>query len=326
MGEHLVIERYRWFDREVRASRLPNASTLAEKFEICRKTARRDIRRMRYRYGAPLIYDESRRGYVYSDETYALSNHWLTQEEMLALLLAKKLLSQATGGFVSKAMEKLWNDSLNFNEKPTSAKAEDSFSAAWPAFIPAPAGIFRTTADCALNRKVLKIIYAAPKAPKPTQREIEPHHLQYYSGDWMLTAFCRSKNQWRKFHLGRVQQAEALDESFEQRPRQQWRPQPDGAFGIFQGSKQVEVTLRFNPSRAPWIKGQIWHENQKVEEQPDGAVELIFPVADFREIKLKILQFGSEVEVLAPQELRQEIIDEIPRMAKLYGAALEPAT
>jgi predicted DNA-binding transcriptional regulator YafY len=56
-------------------------------------------------------------------------------------------------------------------------------------------------------------------------------------------------------------------------------------------------------------------------EQPDGSIEMTFPVADFREVKLKILQFGADVEVVGPEDLRQEIAEEISRMAEIYVLA-----
>ena len=53
-------------------------------------------------------------------------------------------------------------------------------------------------------------------------------------------------------------------------------------------------------------------------EQPDGCLDLTVPVADFREIKMQILQFGADVEVISPEELRQEVMAEIERMGCLY--------
>jgi len=321
MGDHLVFERYRWFDRETQAKRFPNATTLAKKFEISKKTASRDIEKMRLRLGAPLVYDNTRKGYAYSDEAYSLSSRWLSQEEMLALLLARRILSRSTGGLVSRAIETIWSEAINPEDKrkKAEAKADESFSAAWPALAPVSADIFRTAADCTLNRKAMAIAYLSPNAAKPTKREVEPHHLQHYSGDWMLTAFCRNRNEWRTFHLGRMQRATSIGETFKPKPKKEWQKHLDGAFGIFQGDEKTNVVLRFNPTRARWIRGQIWHENQKTRELPDGSLELAFPVADFREVKLKILQFGSEVEVLEPEELRQEVIAEIPKMAEIYG-------
>ena len=41
MGNYLILERFVWFDRQVKAERYPNAGTLAEHFELSRKTAQR---------------------------------------------------------------------------------------------------------------------------------------------------------------------------------------------------------------------------------------------------------------------------------------------
>jgi predicted DNA-binding transcriptional regulator YafY len=43
-----------------------------------------------------------------------------------------------------------------------------------------------------------------------------------------------------------------------------------------------------------------------------------YRVADFREIKLKILQFAADVEVVSPEELCREVQKEIESMAKIY--------
>jgi predicted DNA-binding transcriptional regulator YafY len=41
-------------------------------------------------------------------------------------------------------------------------------------------------------------------------------------------------------------------------------------------------------------------------------------VTDFRQVKLKILQFGADVEVMKPEELREEVKNEIEKMTKIY--------
>jgi hypothetical protein len=43
VGDHLNYHRYQWFDRQVRAEKYPNARHLAEKFEISKKAAHRNI-------------------------------------------------------------------------------------------------------------------------------------------------------------------------------------------------------------------------------------------------------------------------------------------
>jgi len=89
-------------------------------------------------------------------------------------------------------------------------------------------------------------------------------------------------------------------ETFDLKPTDQWTHLLQGAFGIFQAQETITAVLRFTPFRARWIKEQIWHPYQTMTHLDDGSLELSFPVADFREIKLKILQFGADVEVISP--------------------------
>jgi hypothetical protein len=76
----------------------------------------------------------------------------------------------------------------------------------------------------------------------------------------------------------------------------------------------VEITLRFTPFRTRWIREQLWHPFQKITHLADGSLELSFPVADFREVKMKILQFGAHVKVIQPAALREEIREEIQKL------------
>jgi predicted DNA-binding transcriptional regulator YafY len=41
-------------------------------------------------------------------------------------------------------------------------------------------------------------------------------------------------------------------------------------------------------------------------------------VADLREIKREVLKYGSKVEVLSPDELREQVRDELRKMAGIY--------
>jgi len=70
MAHHPILERYLWFDGQIRRGRCPNAADLARQFELCRKTAQRDIAFLRDRLDAPLEYNPARRGYRYSDNAF----------------------------------------------------------------------------------------------------------------------------------------------------------------------------------------------------------------------------------------------------------------
>lgn len=320
MAEHLKFERYYWFDRQVRRDMFPNAAALARRFEISVKTAQRTIDYMRDKLCAPLDYDPHRKGYFYTESGFALPAFEVSQNELLAVLLAQNLLAGSAGGVISRSIRsfgrKLFaaTGAMGLSEE----RISEAFSAVWHGYAPAEAETFRTVADALMQRRRLAFHYFAPSTNERTERLVEPHHLQHYMGGWMLLARCLDRDGWRTFHLGRMREVRLAAHPFAPRGAAEWQPQMAGAFGIFQGRAPVRVVLRFNPFRARWVRDELWHAEQTVEEQADGALLLSFPVADFREVKLRILQFGADVEVVAPLDLRREVAQEIGRMREIY--------
>ncbi|MFZ3046093.1 MAG: WYL domain-containing protein, partial [Desulfatirhabdiaceae bacterium] len=293
MGNFLIIERFRWFDHQIRSNRFPNAATLSDQFEISSKTAQRTITFLRDRYLAPLEYHASRRGYHYTDNTYVLPNLMATQDEILAILIAGNLMSASPDGLISPGIrrfsQRFLADAAFCGLTPSCI--QESFSADWNGFAPVNPDIFRAVIHALTGTRLLSIAYRSPGKNEGSTRLVEPHHLQYYMANWILVAWCRLQSDWRKFSLSRMTEVNVTDTPFVRRPKDEWNRLLDQAFGIFQGGKPVEVTLRFNPFRARWIREQLWHPGQRMNFLPDGGLDLSFPVADFREVKMKILQF-----------------------------------
>lgn len=300
---------------------MPNAAVLARRFEISGKTAQRNIDFMRDRMGAPLVYDPSQKGYHYSDDAFDLPRFPIDQQEILAVLIARNLLSGAAGGVISQALQQF--EQKLFSEKIALgmdfSRIDDAFSSSWPGYSPASPQIFQNTAFAMLNNRVLEFDYASPGTGENRKRRAEPHHLQHYMASWVLTAWCSLRKSWRKFFLSRMDNLVVLEVAFDPRPKDEWKHHIEDAFGIFQGVETVWVVLRFTPFRARWIREQVWHLEQKLTLLADGSLELMFPVADFREVKMRVLQFGADLRVMEPEELKVEIEAEIMKMGKLYG-------
>lgn len=322
MGNNLVYARYHWFDQQIRRRRFPNAPALAAEFGISLRTAGRAIDAMRVEFDAPLQYIHARRGYTYLDDRYQLPPLWLSQEEIFAVLLARNLLSCCADGLISQAIASLIRKLLQqiVDHGLEAEKFDQLFSATWPGYAPAPAEIFRPATKALLNQRLLSFDYSSPLEQNGNchRRLAEPHHLQHYQGNWVLLARCRLRHDWRKFILSRMQNPQVGEEAFTPRPRREWLPHLEGAYGIFQGASTETAIIRFTPARAPWIKEQLWHPDQSLETTPDGGLLLTLPVADYREIKLRLLQFGAEAEVLQPPGLRAELVREAGALAELY--------
>ena len=320
MGDQLFLERFVWFDNEARRERFPNASTLAVQFEISTKTAQRSIDHFRDRLQAPLEYEVSHKGYFYTDPTFQLPVIRISEEELLALLISRKLITEASAGSLADELGSVSKrlSSLLAANLPGRARPEDAFSFRWKNISPTDPLTFKIVTSALLQGKLLTFCYYSPTAGDCTMRTVEPHHMVNYMGNWHLIAFCHLRNDWRDFVLGRMTHCQVEVKAFQIRDKEEWQPYLQNTFGIFQNKESFNVVLRFTPERSRWIKGEIWHEGQSEEVMGDGSLVLAIPASHEAEIMMEILKHGSHVEVIAPDWLREKVAKEVQGAVKIY--------
>jgi proteasome accessory factor B len=91
------------------------------------------------------------------------------------------------------------------------------------------------------------------------------------------------------------------------------------AWDIIADQPPVEVVLRFAPSVAARVREATWHPTQVVEPSDDGSLVWRATVSGTIEIRLWILSWGADVEVLAPDTLRDDVSATLRRAAEQYG-------
>jgi CRISPR-associated endonuclease/helicase Cas3 len=91
------------------------------------------------------------------------------------------------------------------------------------------------------------------------------------------------------------------------------------AWGIWtREGEPVEVVLRFHPRVVRRVQETRWHRNEETELQPDGWLIWRAPIAEPREMLPWVRGWGGDVRVLAPEDLRKEVVKEVKKMALLY--------
>ncbi len=320
MGTKNIYERFVWFDNQVRARKYPNATSLAGAFEISTKTAQRDIEFMRDRLLCPLCYDASQKGYCYDDDTFSLPMVYLSSGELSALLIAKKMLQDISGGYIGDEISSIIDKITNVLNKHIASgdKIDDTFSFQLVEYSPAPEAVFKAVLEGCLKKKCLSFTYYSPATEEKSKRTVEPYHLLNYMGTWHTIGYCHLRKEIRDFALSRISEAKVLTDSFKIPADFDFRKYFLSTFGLYKGKSTKEVTLRFTPDKSKWIKDQIWHKNQKVKLLKDGSFEISFPVSDFSEIKREILKHGDDVRVIKPKDLRDLIKGEAEKITKIY--------
>lgn len=76
---HRIIQ----IDEDIRSGIYPGIQFLMEKHGVSRRTILRDIEFLRDRYQAPIECDRRRKGYYYTDPTFAIKNVLLTEATFL---------------------------------------------------------------------------------------------------------------------------------------------------------------------------------------------------------------------------------------------------
>jgi len=122
-----------------------------------------------------------------------------------------------------------------------------------------------------------------------------------------LIGFDESRGAVRTFRLHRIMELTLTPDTFEPPDPALVQEGLERAWGVIADQEEVEVELRFDPDVAALVTETTWHPNQRFVRQPDGAVLWRCLVPGTIEIKRWILQWGSQVEVLGPPELRDEV-------------------
>src|SRR5690606_18136040 len=125
----------------------------------------------------------------------------------------------------------------------------------------------------------------------------------------------------RVFKLDRVLEVNLTNREFEpgdvehnaQQLRQSWG-------GVVFGAVQYQVTINFSPAVQARIRESYWHPSQKLEDLPDGGIQLKVSLPSLLEITPWIRGWGPEATVVGPPELRQEIAESLAKAAANYAS------
>jgi predicted DNA-binding transcriptional regulator YafY len=148
----------------------------------------------------------------------------------------------------------------------------------------------------------MRIRYGAGNEP---ERTIEPHGLLLGPRSYLVALQPGRSADFLNFRMDRIHSAVCLDESFPFRDGFSIQDYAARAFGAFHDPSQYrEVVWRFEPGAAARAAGFRFHPHQQVEPQPDGSLIVRFRAAGWLEMAWFLYEWGDQVSVLEPPELR----------------------
>ncbi len=297
---------------------------LMERLECSQATLYRLVAELRDYLGAPLEQDEDNRGFYYDrsyEQPFELPGIWISPAELQALLTARQVLGNVQPGLLEGELETLQGRiSALLQQKGVDAEVSQSRihiqSVAGRAV---PERLFQDVMGALIGRHRLHITYHGRRKDDISERDISPQRLTQYRNSWYLDAWCHMAEGLRSFSLLCIEEQALLDEAAKDVSEKVMAGHYDSSYGIFSGPAEHTAKLKFTAEMSRWVAEEQWHPDQKGSFDENGAWTLELPFSTARELVMDVLRYGSEVEVISPDFLRDAVAESARQTARIYG-------
>ncbi|MBO7215187.1 MAG: YafY family transcriptional regulator [Clostridia bacterium] len=288
-----------------------SARYIADRYEISVRTVYRYIDELSLA-GVPIYNERGRYGGYAIADNYKLPANFLTEEESEKVISSLSgLNSELHSNVLEVAIEKIasiskvseTSSAINFGNLIIDGSAWGSSDGY---------GQTLQILQKAIENNSLVLITYVDRDGQSSERTIEPHVLALKQGLWYAYSYCRLRNRFRLFKLGRIQKLKVLDSPFTRRDITDMKE----VFLKWYDEPEEDVDLLVNKS----VKADVeeWLGVDKISISPSGKIHATakLPVDDY--LTAKILSFGDKVTVLSPKSLKDAVIKKAKAVENLY--------
>jgi predicted DNA-binding transcriptional regulator YafY len=295
---------------------------ILSKLEISPATFKRDLAKLRDRLNIPVVFDRDLGGYRLDnrDPRQELPGLWFSQDEIMALLTIQNMLEQLEPSLLGPKLKPLQQrlDDMLAGQGLSAETLSQRVRLVHAGKRRLKLKCFELVAKATLERKQIKIQHFNRQTGQTVGRVISPQKMVHYRDNWYVDAWCHLRREVRSFAVYAIVECEQLTEDAKELDADLLRTSMQSGYGIFGGAVKGWAKLKFSPERARWVKQEEWHAEQKARELTDGSYVLEIPYSDERELVGDILRFGSDVQVISPNSLRNQVLTELEKSVSEY--------
>jgi predicted DNA-binding transcriptional regulator YafY/transposase len=298
---------------------------LARLCSVSIRTVYRDLMALETELDVPIWQDDNKRGVV---EGYFLPPVTLTQAEAMNVFLAARLMQNYSHVYnpslvatfmklntiLPSHLRDQVNNTLDSLEKlPRDERKFRNFSRLTEAW---------------LSRRRVTLRYRELDPQEPVETLIEPYFIEpSISGlSSYVVAFCHLKKVIRAFKIDHIAGEVAISpETYEIPASFNVNDYISSAWDIFTSDELKTrgaigaVKLRFSAKVGKSVMETIWHPSQQTEFQKDGTMIMTLKVRNTLSFRTWIMRWETEVEVLEPKALRNQIGMTVHSLANTYS-------
>ena len=333
MKNKYAVTRYRLIDNRMTMKQKP-APTLQEIVDyVCEKlgtpvsvsSIQKDIYAMRFDEGlgffAPIEYDAYKKGYIYTDPDYSISNIPVSEEDLQGLEIAIGILEQ----FKELPAIKLFEDAITKIASSVKQSRENK-SESKILLLDRPKrykGIEHLSeiVDAIRHKNVMRIQYQPFNKNEGKKHPLHPYFIKEYNGRMYLIAkdiHPTKESKFLTFAFDRMGEVIKMNQTFreDEMDRENYF---NATIGIsLTGEKPEKISLQFEPNQANYIKSQPVHHSQKIIKDTKKLLIIELEVVINYELIAMLLSFGDKVKVLKPVSLAGRIKEIAKKITDMY--------
>lgn len=292
------------------AKRHVSAGELAGKYDVSVRSIYRYIDEMSLA-GIPIDVARGSRGGIFISDAYKLPKGMMTKEEyaqaidaMLAVheQLKNPVLRSAIDKLTAQVKSEKFDLSLSGNLLVDSGTWGDErkFSEKL------------STLERAIQMQETLSIDYTDRGGERTKRNIQPHLLVYKQNIWYVYAYCKMREAFRLFKVGRIRSMVSIGETFE---RVAFSREDIPLSFWTSGDHVIEARFEISAETLPFAEEWLGVDNVREKE---GKFYADVRLPDDESLIGKILSAGSGFKVLSPESLSKRVFNEAQKIIKNY--------
>lgn len=288
------------------------AKYIAERFDISLRTAYRYIQEIEL-CNIPVISERGAQGGFSIADTFKLPATFLTESEFSKLSSIINAFSEQIGD--NKQLDTIKNKLFSAVrcEKDTKLATSELIidGSDWLGAISYKDKLNVLTSAIS-ERQLLDICYHDRLGEK-TCRKIEPHALCLKQGLWYVYAFCRLRNEFRLFKIGRIEYANVCGEFT-------MREFDTQTLTFNEWYNKIErVDFEFIVDKSIKSDVEEWLGIENVHELKSGKIIASARLPYDKGLVYEILKFGSKIKVVKPDYVKKEILKSAKELINIYN-------
>ena len=189
-------------------------------------------------------------------------------------------------------------------------------------FEPVPSGekFLAPIIEAMRDKCVLQMTYQGFGKPRPHTFPIEPYCLKMFKQRWYVLAYSPGIDQTYLYSLDRIHAIELTTQKYK-------LPKGFNAEAYFKNAygtadlnyEPVEVKISISAKQAPYLRSLPLHKSQEeIETNEEYSIFRYFIIPSY-DFKQELYKYGSDVEVLAPESMRNEFAEDAEKTSNMYN-------